>query len=375
MAWLKSWKRLLELRLREAILATCQFGSPHKKEFGFLTYLLEHEAMQINCPGGHSHIPIQGAYAISLRRSVAHFFDTSLRRKRAAEANEPRVDGLESVVVNDILVSKEWRTTSVWSWKKKERRHINVLQAAAGIGALEDAICRWEDHRINCCIDSRVAKGALAKGRSSAFSLQPSCKRAGADLRWAFSFMAFCSDEIKPCRLPYARSKLPWTWTWFPTYLGGELYLHFIPPSFHGQHQTGSGFASYCPSISQWCLPYIGSSVSCLCLDFLGLSCFLASFSWTYPVWICVWICSTFLSILALTCLLPLSLSLCAWVSCRSRILGPLGSWIFWSLLVTCHGMPLGPTSQAEIDCATRRSAATFQRQTINHRERPLAME
>ena len=38
MAWLKEWRSLVDSEDFEAILATCQFGSPHQKEFRFLVY-------------------------------------------------------------------------------------------------------------------------------------------------------------------------------------------------------------------------------------------------------------------------------------------------------------------------------------------------
>ena len=40
MCWTHIWKRFLLRGLREAIVASCQFGSPHRKEFRLLTYLL-----------------------------------------------------------------------------------------------------------------------------------------------------------------------------------------------------------------------------------------------------------------------------------------------------------------------------------------------
>jgi len=106
---------------------------------------------------------------------VARFFQRALVRLKNLEVDEPKVDGLESVVANDLLLSKPWELTKVWSWKKKERRHINVLEGDAAVKMLEDAARRWEDHRINSLVDSRVAKCALAKGRSSSRALQEVC--------------------------------------------------------------------------------------------------------------------------------------------------------------------------------------------------------
>ena len=61
MGWLKAWRALCRLGFRESIIASCQFGSPHKKEFKLLTYLLDAEGLEVKCPGGHTHVRIEGS--------------------------------------------------------------------------------------------------------------------------------------------------------------------------------------------------------------------------------------------------------------------------------------------------------------------------
>lgn len=61
MAWLFMWRSLLDLRLEEAVLASCMFGSPHRKEFRLLGFLLDVGFLDVRCCGGHSHVRIQGS--------------------------------------------------------------------------------------------------------------------------------------------------------------------------------------------------------------------------------------------------------------------------------------------------------------------------
>lgn len=63
MAWLSSWIFLKEhFGFQEAVVASCQFGSPHRKEFRLLGFGLDMKAMETKCPGGHQHLIIAGKY-------------------------------------------------------------------------------------------------------------------------------------------------------------------------------------------------------------------------------------------------------------------------------------------------------------------------
>ena len=88
------------------------------------------------------------------------------------------MSGHESIAVNDILQSSTWRTEKKWHWKRKS--HINILEAHAGLGVLTAAAADLPDSRCLGLLDSRVAKGALAKGRSSSTGLQKTCKKSAA---------------------------------------------------------------------------------------------------------------------------------------------------------------------------------------------------
>ena len=63
MAWLRSeWGSLVESGdFLEAVLAACQFGSPHQKEFRFLAHGLLEE-LEGRCTRDHAHVRMQGSY-------------------------------------------------------------------------------------------------------------------------------------------------------------------------------------------------------------------------------------------------------------------------------------------------------------------------
>ena len=98
---------------------------------------------------------------------------------------------LESVVINDVLQMRGWRTVSCWRWHGPA--HINILEGRAFVGLTRHLTLEGGDRRFNALLDSRVAKGAHAKGRSCARALRPSLKRAcsfkiAGNLHPAFGF-------------------------------------------------------------------------------------------------------------------------------------------------------------------------------------------
>ena len=191
MAWLQFWQTLLLLGFEESIIASCQFGSPHKKEFRFLLHKVDAKRLDTRCPGGHSHIRIEGrwtkgsaVYTDGLARHLALGFAHALRLDFAGDSG-PDVCGFESPVVNDMMDTCHWTLGKCWTWAKQS--HINVYETEASVEALADA-CLKGPHQRGCfVVDSLVAKGALTKGRSSSRKLQPALKRSCA-LQVAFDW-------------------------------------------------------------------------------------------------------------------------------------------------------------------------------------------
>eukprot|EP00435_Cladocopium_sp_Y103_P015061 s334_g3.t1 len=184
MRWLAAWRQLKSLGFKEAVVASCQFGSQHRKEFVFLMFLIDVASFDTRCPGGHEHVKIQGQYTKAsavytwdLARHIAVHFARALRAVAWRDEGAD-VEGHESIVVNDILLSRQFSPVKVWSWRRKS--HINVLEARSALEIVEEAAIHFEGHRVNGLLDSRVAKGALAKGRSTARGLQRACRSSAA---------------------------------------------------------------------------------------------------------------------------------------------------------------------------------------------------
>ena len=199
MCWLQLWTCLRERGFSEAVIASCVFGSIHRKEFRLLCYLLDVEFLDRRCPGGHSHVRVEGSYTKAsatyvdgLAWHIGLGFHKALRALDAAESLSPNTVGLESVLANDIMVASKWLTVRAWFWKKAS--HINVLELASAVSNLGSVAKQSSSVRFASFVDSAVCRGALAKGRSASFALQPMLKRAcafciAADLypSWIFS--------------------------------------------------------------------------------------------------------------------------------------------------------------------------------------------
>lgn len=186
MCWLSIWVFLREsLGFSESVVASCQFGSCHRKEFRLLSKYLDASALETRCPGGHSHVRIQGkftkdsaVYTPALAKHIARAFAVALRQKASREADCCQVKGLESVIANDLLMTGEWKVEKVWDWDRSS--HINLLESHAYLAILRDRLLAGGDCRFTSLLDSRVAKGSHAKGRSSAKALGPSLRRGAA---------------------------------------------------------------------------------------------------------------------------------------------------------------------------------------------------
>ena len=183
MAWLRIWLFLKKYKgFAEAIIASCQFGSPHRKEFRLLCRGLDVDFLTVRCPGGHKHLPIAGSftkpsavYVPALARHFAKAFDLALARQRRNEGNAPKILGHESVIINDLLSTGNWKVDAEWFWKYPA--HINVLESHSYLALLKNLALKGEC-RFVAVLDSRVAKGAHAKGRSSARMLLPSLQKS-----------------------------------------------------------------------------------------------------------------------------------------------------------------------------------------------------
>ena len=56
-------------------------------------------------------------YMPALAKFLAKAFATALRRKRTEEDDIMKVDGIESVLCNDLLLSGDWNLEFAWHWR------------------------------------------------------------------------------------------------------------------------------------------------------------------------------------------------------------------------------------------------------------------
>lgn len=201
MCWTHIWRRFIRRGLREAVVASCQFGSPHRKEFRLLTYLLDETFIDTRCPGGHQHLRIEGrytkpsaAYTPALGLHLAKAFRAAL--EKLDRKDDLKVHGLESILVNDVLATSQWRPLRAWRWKTKS--HINVLESSTIVSLLKEIAWKEPDSRQVILSDSRVSIGCISKGRSPSFLLQRQCKMSGALQAAAGIYPSLC---FAPTRL------------------------------------------------------------------------------------------------------------------------------------------------------------------------------
>lgn len=204
MGWLPVWKFLVDFKgFIEAVVASCQFGSIHRKEFKLLTWGIDAQKLERKCPGGHDHVLIQGAYtkesAVYVPALAEHFadaFELALRRRRHAAQNDMQVAGIESVVSNDLLVSGSWSVDFAWRWRSPS--HINILESHAYLAVLKKLALEGGGVRFTTLLDSRVAKCSHAKGRSSSRALTPTLKKGAA---WQLAGGLYPALGFAPTRL------------------------------------------------------------------------------------------------------------------------------------------------------------------------------
>ena len=186
MAWLSAWRWLLSIGCQESVVASCNFNSPRRKEFRLLLTGLDPDAMTRKCPGGHRHVQIQGSltkpsavYTDALAVHFAECFVKALQKLPKDEAPESGCcQPIESVLVNDLLRSFTWEVERDWFFKTKV--HINLLETSVVVSLTKQLLVESPGFRLCVLLDSAVAKGALAKGRSSSRGLQPLLQKAAA---------------------------------------------------------------------------------------------------------------------------------------------------------------------------------------------------
>eukprot|EP00438_Fugacium_kawagutii_P027002 Skav232500 [mRNA] locus=scaffold1096:33698:38011:+ [translate_table: standard] len=204
MRWLQEWRRLVAMGARESWLASCNFGSPHRKEFVFLGANCAVEALYRPCLRDHGHIPIAGKYTApsavytdALAWFLAEFIrDHLLAKQRFLERADIEVSGLEDVLSNDLSVSLPWESMDSWTWSSPS--HINLLETSATLKLFRHVAQEGGDCKFTYLGDSHVSRSAMARGRSSASSMRPLLKKAAA---LCVGFGLYPAGRFTPTRL------------------------------------------------------------------------------------------------------------------------------------------------------------------------------
>ena len=170
------WQYLLQIGFAEAIINSRAFGSIHKKPFRLPGQGLDMSRLNVSCPGGHDRVRIQGKFTKASALYHPKFAEfIALRIKEAlVDVKAPELKAtpeIEGVVLNDFLQQSDWRVDAEWFWS--QAGHINVLESRSLVALFRALVQEGGDSRFSTLLDSRVAKGAHAKGRSSARALRP----------------------------------------------------------------------------------------------------------------------------------------------------------------------------------------------------------
>ena len=215
---LEEWQRLLEFGwAHEVWTASCMYGSPHRKEFVFLLVAMQAEQLHRKCDGCHEHIPIQGqwtkpsaTYTDELAEALAEAFHQALNdRLRSEKDRDLQVDGLENILVNDVILSRTWDLEQVWRWQKPA--HINIQETMAAERLFKQEAVLRPKTRFPLIMDSNVSLSALVKGRSPSKGLRKSLRRVGATLiaGCLYPSLHFGPTRILPADHPTRDHDLP----------------------------------------------------------------------------------------------------------------------------------------------------------------------
>ena len=205
MAWLSAWRWLLSQGCSEAVVASCMLGSIHRKQFRLLLSDIDAEDLNLKCSGGHEHVRIEGRFtkasAVYTEGVAMHFakaFSKALKIIACEEIEEEVFDGpagKESLLVNDLLRSGDWKLARSWAWKTKS--HINLLEMNVVLSLQKQKLQSGISDRHCILLDSLVSKGAFAKGRSSSRALQAVLQRSAAYQVAGGQYPGFCYAPTK----------------------------------------------------------------------------------------------------------------------------------------------------------------------------------
>ena len=296
-------------------LASCMFGSPHLKKFRLLSIMASTTMiflLPVMVPTSILRIEGQltkpsAIYVPKLARRFALVFAAALQKLKREEEDHYLSPCIESVVLNDLLMTGSWKVDLQWHWAT--RSHINLLESHAYFGVLASPSDSWRwgssllsFARLPCC-----ERLLMQKEGSSSKALMPSLRKSAAlqicgGLYSALGFAPTrlntaddptrdavlresCSSSCISHLQPNVVQKLHALQVSRPT--AGWIRLCFAPWTFPCERRFCSWSSRLlwtCLSLSMWillgmvpichCFPYrFGSSLSFLFASFLNFLC------------------------------------------------------------------------------------------------------
>ena len=103
-------------------------------------------------------------------------------RHQATVNETSEATGLESQLVNEVVISSQWEV--VKSWNFKANSHINLLELKSTERLVEAQLRRLVSLRFVSLVDSNVSRGALGKGRSASNAVMAILRRISSSLSW-----------------------------------------------------------------------------------------------------------------------------------------------------------------------------------------------
>ena len=159
---------------------SCRYGSPHLKSFRFLCVNFKPHHAALRCQCTKPHLQVQGQYtkasatytdalASALALDFAEAIRIRLQKEVEEESQYPPTRGLENQLVNEVVLTSQWREKA--SWKFRRQSHINLLELKSVLRLVSDLVKEKKSVRFCVLVDSIVTKGSVSKGRSSSVAV------------------------------------------------------------------------------------------------------------------------------------------------------------------------------------------------------------
>ena len=246
-------------------------------------------------------------------------------------------------ILND---QSDWRVDAAWFWS--QAGHINELESRSLVALFRALVQEGGDSCFSALLDSRVAKGAHAKGRSSARALRPSLLRAYVLAGNFHPALGVAPTRLNTADAPTRDRPLPGP--------AEHLILDFLSP----QHVASLNSRQFSKGVSGWIRLYI-LVIFCLCPGEVFSAGHLNETVSSF------WI-SQFAAPISV---IGFSLSNISWTfhgappgkyKCRPQgWFGPILKLALVLCVAGCEAMPLEPSGSGETGRAARRSGNILQ--------------